>query len=131
MIAPSPGGEPPGLTRSATAIDWIAQAEARLRSSIAMYRHELDGADLSLCEAFSGAPPHLARPGNVAAWNVRIKAGDLTVRPGIDESCAVQIRGDYQTILPVAQRQIRSIARTPLSIAWCPISPISRTTSTI
>jgi ectoine hydroxylase-related dioxygenase (phytanoyl-CoA dioxygenase family) len=103
MVTTSPGSAPLDERVEFLSDGWIAQAHARLRSSIQIYRHELGGAELSLCEAFSDAPPHLARPGNVAAWNVRIRGGDIAVRPGVDESCAVQIRGDYQTILPVAQ----------------------------
>lgn len=103
MVTTSPGAAPLDERVEFLSRGWIATAEARLKASLGILRADLGGAELSLCEAFSDAPPHLGWPGNVAAWNLRIRDGAATVQPGIDESCAVQIRGDYQAILPIAQ----------------------------
>lgn len=103
MVSTSPGAAPLEERVEFLSDGWIALAEKRLKSSVRAYRNELEGADFSICEAFADAPPHLQRPGNLAAWNVRIKGADVTVSPGVDEAAQVQIRGDYQQILPIAQ----------------------------
>ena len=82
--------------------DWIAAAEAFLRSALDT-RPELRGCSFSLCEAFDAAPPALRAPNDRVAWHLRLVNGALDVGTGEIANADLDVRGDYQSVLALAQ----------------------------
>ncbi|HEY2707604.1 MAG TPA: phytanoyl-CoA dioxygenase family protein [Caulobacteraceae bacterium] len=80
---------------------WMEEAERFLRSETERRKAELG--PFSLSEAFTGAPPHLELPDNVAAWRCVWDGEALTVSRGFDPDADMTITGDYQASLYSAQ----------------------------
>lgn len=80
---------------------WIDAARAFLADTAA--RPELAGAQLSLCEVFTDAPPALHLPDDVAAWWFTLDRGRVEVGRGERAGTDLTVRGDYQTVLAMAQ----------------------------
>ena len=64
---------------------------------------ELRDATYSMCEAFEDAPPSLGAANNRAAWYWRLRNGALEVGAGEIADAELNIRGDYQHVLSMAQ----------------------------
>lgn len=82
--------------------EWIGAAEAFLRSAIES-RPDLRTSTFSLCEAFDAAPPALGAPNDRAAWHFRLSNGSLEVGAGETTNVDLDVRGDYQSVLALAQ----------------------------
>lgn len=99
---------------------WVAHAREFLQKRVDEAGDALDKAKFSICEAFTDAPAHLGRPGNVAAWHAIIEGRNLTVGAGEIPEADMMIRGDYHAVAEIgrlvygtdreaAQRAIREI----------------------
>jgi hypothetical protein len=81
---------------------WIAAARTFLQQRIDGHP-ELRDAAYSMCEAFDNAPPVLGAPNDRAAWHWRLRNGALDVGAGELSDANLDIRGDYQHVLSMAQ----------------------------
>lgn len=80
--------------------DWIEAARQALQELAA--EHGEAGQVVSVSEAFTGAPRHLAG-GDVAAWHFSIDGKTAQVEPGENPEADIVIRGDYEAALPGAR----------------------------
>ena len=82
---------------------WIELARRYLQSRVDLADARIDTAKFSLCEVMTGCPAHLGRPGNVAAWHLRIDGRRLTVEAGAIDDADINVRGDYHQALQAAR----------------------------
>jgi ectoine hydroxylase-related dioxygenase (phytanoyl-CoA dioxygenase family) len=82
-------------------------SDAWLNDARAYLSRELQRSGLtrpfSLCECFSDAPEHLGFPDQTAAWHVVFDGSDLSVDRGYRASADLEITGEYQAALMMAQ----------------------------
>jgi ectoine hydroxylase-related dioxygenase (phytanoyl-CoA dioxygenase family) len=83
--------------------EWIEAATGYLRTLVEQRKVDLKEVDFTLAEVFEQAPPHLGWDGNLAAWNVRIHDGQVTVAPGLTDKADCNVSGIYQLALPAVQ----------------------------
>jgi hypothetical protein len=81
---------------------WIAAARTFLQQYVSQHSGLRDAA-YSMCEAFDGAPPSFDVPNHRAAWYWRLRNGVLDVDAGEIADADLNIRGDYQHVLSMAQ----------------------------
>ena len=79
---------------------WVDAARVVLEDLVA--EHCDDDTKLSVCEAFTDAPPHVAASGT-AAWYFYIEGKSVTVGVGEVDDTDVTIRADYVMALPGAR----------------------------
>jgi hypothetical protein len=82
---------------------WLDEAKAFLERETQRRSAELAGHAFSISEGFENAPPHLALPGDVAAWTLRFDGESVSVDRGFDASATRTVEGDYQAALTAAQ----------------------------
>lgn len=81
---------------------WVADVGRMITEGLA--GEDLSGVDFSACEVFTDAPAHLCGAGEgVAAWYFRIRDGRIEVGQGVLHDASFEMRGDYQTILPIVR----------------------------
>ena len=95
--------------------EWVDLARAALEELAA--EHGDEGAKLSVCEIFTGAPAHVAESGT-AAWYFVMDGKRVTVALGEMPDADVVIRADYETSLPGARA-----VYTPEYLAKMPSMP--------
>lgn len=67
---------------------------------------------LSICEIFTGVPPHLDRDGSgVIAWHCLIENGRVEFARGPLEDADLKTVADYQYILPFARMKVDPATR--------------------
>ena len=81
---------------------WIAAARTFLEQFVAQHS-DLRRANYSMCEAFDDPPPAFDVPNRRAAWYWRLRDGALEVGAGQIADAELNIRGDYQHVLSMAQ----------------------------
>ncbi len=81
---------------------WIAAARNFLEQFVAQHP-DLRCTSYSMCEAFEDAPPSFDVPNHRAAWYWRLRNGVLDVGAGEIADAELNIRGDYQHVLSMAQ----------------------------
>ncbi|MCP4006285.1 MAG: hypothetical protein GY725_19050 [bacterium] len=82
---------------------WVDAARESLERAVAEAGSALDGIRFSLCESYTDAPPHLARPGNLAAWHARFDGASVSVGAGIIDDADFRIHGPYSAVLPLSR----------------------------
>jgi hypothetical protein len=80
---------------------WVDAARAFLAAYVAEHP-ELHDTTFALCETFADAPPTLTSTGRVA-WHFRLREGAIAVGAGEIADANVNVRGDYQHVLSLAQ----------------------------
>ncbi len=81
---------------------WIDSARSFLTTFVES-NPDLRHATYSMCEAFDHAPPKLAGANGGVAWYWRLRNGALDVGAGEISDADLNIRGDYQHVLSMAQ----------------------------
>ena len=81
---------------------WIDAARAFLAAYVAEHP-TLRDATFALCEAFDHAPPAFEAPNGRVAWHFRLRDGAIAVGAGEIADANVNVRGDYQHVLSLAQ----------------------------
>jgi hypothetical protein len=81
---------------------WIDAARSFLTTFVESHPN-LRHATYAMCEAFDNAPPVLGAPNDRAAWHWRLRNGALDVGAGELSDADLNIRGDYQHVLSMAQ----------------------------
>src|SRR5262249_10777031 len=81
---------------------WIDAARSFLTGFVESHP-QLREANYAMCEAFDDAPPKLAGSGGRVAWFWRLRNGALDVGAGDIADANLNIRGDYQHVLSMAQ----------------------------
>ena len=81
---------------------WIDAAGTFVKRAMAE-RPELAESRFTLCESFSNAPASVAGPDGRAAWHLRISGGDVRADAGEIDDADLQVTGDYQAVLAMAQ----------------------------
>ncbi|HEX7035385.1 MAG TPA: hypothetical protein VF210_06395 [Pseudomonadales bacterium] len=84
--------------------EWLAA----LKELITAYTAKAgDGVELSICEVFTGVPPHLDKHGNgVLSWYCRIRDGRLEFAEGEIDDADIKTVADYEFIVPFARMKI-------------------------
>jgi hypothetical protein len=76
-------------------------------------------ANWSLCEVFTGVPPHLDRDKTgIIAWHCRIKDGKAHFSETEVDDVDVKTIGDYQYLLPLAHLHIDPAALKEVAAIW-------------
>jgi ectoine hydroxylase-related dioxygenase (phytanoyl-CoA dioxygenase family) len=81
---------------------WIESARTFLTQFVSQHP-QLSGENYSMCEAFDAAPPSFEASNRRAAWYWRLLNGALEVGAGEIPDAQLDIRGDYQHVLSMAQ----------------------------
>jgi hypothetical protein len=82
---------------------WVDHARKFLQAKMDAADDRIEKAKFSICEAFTDAPAHLGRPGNIAAWHAIVDGRNLTVGAGEIEGADLTIRGDYHAVLEIGR----------------------------
>ncbi|MCH7811394.1 MAG: hypothetical protein IH958_02070 [Chloroflexi bacterium] len=81
---------------------WVDFARTVLEELVA--DHGEAGRSFSVCEVFTGAPPDVAGSGaTTVAWHFRIVDKTVTVGEGEIIDADMNVRVDYQSVLPMAR----------------------------
>jgi hypothetical protein len=84
--------------------EWLEIADRYLNETVPSQGRELEGVKWTLCEIVDDAPQHLTAEGvSYIAWWYEFDGASVRFGPGILDEADATIRGDYQTILPMAR----------------------------
>ncbi|MEZ6023609.1 MAG: hypothetical protein R3C16_09435 [Hyphomonadaceae bacterium] len=83
--------------------EWLST----LKGLIERYMTLAPGAEISICEVFTGVPKHLDKNGDgVIAWHCRIKDGRLEFKEGEIDDADLKTVADYDFVLQLARMRI-------------------------
>jgi hypothetical protein len=83
---------------------WLDELRHYMTKAVADLGDEVDGVQFALAEVFTGAPPHLALPGDErVGWWLAIDGRDVQVGLGIRDDIERTTTADYETTVPIAR----------------------------
>jgi len=84
---------------------WLAELKSRIE--LALTQPDRSDTVFSLCEVFTGVPPHLDKHGTgILSWHARIADGQVTFADGEASDVVMKTTCDYDFIVPFARAKL-------------------------